>query len=52
MCTYDPRALELDGPGSVLRAKAIVTDDQVVFLTSANLTSAVDGEDEARGGCG
>ena len=37
---YDPRALELDGPGSVLRAKAIVTDDQVVFLTSANLTEA------------
>jgi len=37
---YDPRALELDGPGGVLRAKAIVTDDQVVFLTSANLTEA------------
>ena len=49
---YDPRALELDGPGSVLRAKAIVTDDQVVFLTSANLTSAVDAENDASDRCG
>lgn len=37
---YDPRALELDGPGGVLHAKAIVVDDQVAFVTSANLTEA------------
>ncbi len=37
---YDPRALELDGPGGVLHAKAIVADDEVVFVTSANLTEA------------
>jgi phosphatidylserine/phosphatidylglycerophosphate/cardiolipin synthase-like enzyme len=37
---YDPRALELDGPGGVLHAKAVVTDDEAVFVTSANLTEA------------
>ena len=37
---YDPRALELDGPAGVLHAKAIVVDDNVVFVTSANLTEA------------
>ena len=37
---YDPRALEPDGPGGVLHAKAIVTDDDVVLVTSANLTEA------------
>ncbi len=37
---YDPRALELDGPGGVLHAKAVVIDDEVVFITSANLTEA------------
>jgi phosphatidylserine/phosphatidylglycerophosphate/cardiolipin synthase-like enzyme len=37
---YDPRALELDGPAGVLHAKAIVVDDEVVFVTSANLTEA------------
>jgi len=37
---YDPRALELDGPGGVLHAKAVVVDDEVVFITSANLTDA------------
>jgi phosphatidylserine/phosphatidylglycerophosphate/cardiolipin synthase-like enzyme len=37
---YDPRALEPDGPGGVLHAKGVVTDDQVVFVTSANLTEA------------
>ena len=37
---YDPRALELDGPGGVLHAKAIVADDEAVFVTSANLTEA------------
>jgi phosphatidylserine/phosphatidylglycerophosphate/cardiolipin synthase-like enzyme len=37
---YDPRALELDGPAGVLHAKAIVVDDEVVCITSANLTEA------------
>jgi phosphatidylserine/phosphatidylglycerophosphate/cardiolipin synthase-like enzyme len=37
---YDPRALETDGPGGVLHAKAVVVDDEVVFITSANLTEA------------
>jgi len=37
---YDPRSLELDGPTGVLHAKAVVTDDESVFVTSANLTEA------------
>lgn len=37
---YDPRALELDGPTGVLHAKAVVVDDEAVFVTSANLTEA------------
>ncbi len=37
---YDPRALDLDGPGAVLHAKAVVTDDESVLVTSANLTEA------------
>ena len=37
---YDPRALDLEGPPSVLHAKAVVVDDEVVFMTSANLTEA------------
>jgi hypothetical protein len=37
---YDPRSLEPEGPGGVLHAKAVVTDDEVVFVTSANLTEA------------
>lgn len=37
---YDPRALELDGPASVLHAKAVVADGEAVFVTSANLTEA------------
>jgi phosphatidylserine/phosphatidylglycerophosphate/cardiolipin synthase-like enzyme len=37
---YDPRALELDGAGGVLHAKAVVADDEAVFVTSANLTEA------------
>jgi phosphatidylserine/phosphatidylglycerophosphate/cardiolipin synthase-like enzyme len=37
---YDPRALEQEGPGGVLHAKAVVADDEVVFITSANLTEA------------
>ena len=40
---YDPRSLELDGTGAVLHAKAVVSDDEAVFVTSANLTeSALD----------
>jgi len=37
---YDPRALDPGGPGGVLHAKAVVADDEVVFVTSANLTEA------------
>jgi hypothetical protein len=37
---YDPRSLELDGPTGVLHAKAVVTDEEAVFITSANLTEA------------
>jgi phosphatidylserine/phosphatidylglycerophosphate/cardiolipin synthase-like enzyme len=37
---YDPRALEPDVPGGVLHAKAVVSDDDTVFVTSANLTEA------------
>ena len=37
---YDPRSLELDGPGSVLHAKAVVADSESVFITSANMTDA------------
>lgn len=37
---YDPRSLELGGPEGVLHAKAVVTDDESVFITSANLTEA------------
>jgi phosphatidylserine/phosphatidylglycerophosphate/cardiolipin synthase-like enzyme len=37
---YDPRALELEGPGGVLHAKAVVVDHEAVFVTSANLTEA------------
>lgn len=37
---YDPRALEAEGPAGVLHAKAVVADDESVFMTSANLTEA------------
>ncbi len=37
---YDPRSLDPEGPGGVLHAKAVVTDDEAVFVTSANLTEA------------
>jgi phosphatidylserine/phosphatidylglycerophosphate/cardiolipin synthase-like enzyme len=37
---YDPRSVALDRPGAVLHAKAVVTDDESVFVTSANLTEA------------
>ena len=40
MIYYDPRTLEPDGPSGVLHAKAVVADDQSVFVTSANLTEA------------
>jgi phosphatidylserine/phosphatidylglycerophosphate/cardiolipin synthase-like enzyme len=30
----------MDGPGGVLHAKAVVTDDEAVFVTSANMTEA------------
>lgn len=37
---FDPRALAMDGPEGVLHAKAVVADDEAVFVTSANLTEA------------
>ena len=37
---YDPRSLDEGGPAGVLHAKAVVTDDESVFVTSANLTEA------------
>lgn len=37
---FDPRSLQLGGPDGVLHAKAAVADDEVVFVTSANLTEA------------
>jgi len=37
---YDPRALDLNAPGGVLHAKAVVADDEAVFVTSAKLTEA------------
>ena len=37
---YDPRSFDLDGPSGVLHAKAVVVDDETVFITSANLTEA------------
>lgn len=37
---FDPRALDPDAPGGVLHVKAVVADDETVFVTSANLTEA------------
>jgi phosphatidylserine/phosphatidylglycerophosphate/cardiolipin synthase-like enzyme len=37
---FDPRALEPERPAGVLHAKAVVIDDEAVFITSANLTEA------------
>ena len=37
---YDPRSLELAGTTGVLHAKALVVDEEAVFVTSANLTEA------------
>src|SRR5712691_6369939 len=36
---YHPRALDPEGPGGILHAKAVVADDEA-FITSANLTEA------------
>ncbi|MFL5845297.1 MAG: DISARM system phospholipase D-like protein DrmC [Solirubrobacteraceae bacterium] len=35
---YDPRAVKDTGDTAVLHAKAVVADDEVAFVTSANLT--------------
>ncbi len=35
---YDPRSLLVDSDRAVLHAKAVVADDAVAFVTSANLT--------------
>ncbi len=37
---YDPRSLDLSGPEGVLHAKALVVDDEIAFVSSANLTEA------------
>lgn len=37
---FDPRALDLGVPSSVLHAKAVVADDEAVLVTSANMTEA------------
>ena len=37
---YDPRSLDVGGPGGVLHAKAVVADGEALFVTSANLTDA------------
>jgi phosphatidylserine/phosphatidylglycerophosphate/cardiolipin synthase-like enzyme len=37
---YDPRSLDPSGPIGVLHAKAVVVDDEAVFITSANFTEA------------
>ena len=37
---YDPRSVEMNGSEGVLHAKAVVADEESVFITSANLTAA------------
>lgn len=37
---YDPRSLEPHAPAGILHAKAVIADDEVAFVTSANLTEA------------
>ena len=37
---YDPRSLNKDEPGGVLHAKAVIADEEALFVTSANLTEA------------
>jgi phosphatidylserine/phosphatidylglycerophosphate/cardiolipin synthase-like enzyme len=34
---YDPRSLDPSGPTGVLHAKAIIVDDEAVFITSVKL---------------
>lgn len=40
MVYYDPRSLADEGAEGVLHAKAVVVDEEVAFVTSANLTEA------------
>ena len=37
---YDPRSLDTEGPRGVLHAKAVVADQETLFVISANLTEA------------
>ena len=37
---YDPRSFDPEGGAGVLHAKAVVVEDEAVFVTSANLTAA------------
>jgi phosphatidylserine/phosphatidylglycerophosphate/cardiolipin synthase-like enzyme len=37
---YDPRSFDPERAGGVLHAKAVVADEEAVFVTSANLTEA------------
>ena len=37
---YDPRALDPGGSRGVLHAKAVIADEEALFVTSANLTEA------------
>ena len=37
---YDPRALAIGKPDGVLHAKAVVADERIALITSANLTEA------------
>jgi phosphatidylserine/phosphatidylglycerophosphate/cardiolipin synthase-like enzyme len=37
---YDPRSVDPHGARAVLHAKAVVIDDEIAFVTSANLTEA------------
>ena len=37
---YDARSLDPAGPAGVFHAKAVVADDESVFVTSAHLTEA------------
>lgn len=37
---YDPRSLDTNEPGGVLHAKAVIADEEALFVTSANLTEA------------
>ena len=46
---YDPRSVETGGPGAVLHAKAVVADEESVFITSANLTEAAMGPEHRTG---